>query len=85
MCATHPIIKEYKNKNLTDRLYLYLQYPGLRQVFDHIENDEIDTEFESLSNSERCQMTPQAVLLYRFSDLLNFIKSIFGNNLSTKH
>ena len=83
MCATHPIIKEYKNKNLTDRLYV--QYPGLRQVFDHIENDEIDTEFESLSNSERCQMTPQAVLLYRFSDLLNFIKSIFGNNLSTKH
>ena len=58
--SIQPIIEEYQNRNPIDRLYL--QYPGLRQVFDQIEDDEIDIEFVSLANSQQCHMTPQAFL-----------------------
>jgi len=84
MPSIQAIIEEYKNKNPTERLYLFLQYPGLRQVFDQIDNDEMDTEFESLSNMQQCHMTPQALLSNCFSDLHNFIKSIFGNSINAK-
>ena len=84
MRAIQSIIEEYKNRDPIDRLYLFLQYPDLRQVFDQIDNDEINTEFENLSNSQQCHITPQAFLSYRYSDLQNFIKSIFVNNINTK-
>jgi hypothetical protein len=83
--SIQPIIEEYQNRNPIDRLYLFLQYPGLRQVFDQIDHDEIDTEFVSLANSQKCHMTPQAFVSFRFSGLYNFIKSIFGNNINTKN
>lgn len=51
MRAIQPIIEEYKNRNTTDHLYLFLQYFGLRQVFNNIDNDEIDNECWNLSNS----------------------------------
>jgi hypothetical protein len=51
MHAIQSIIEEYKNRNPTERLYLFLQYPDLRQIFDQIDNDEMDPEFEGLSNS----------------------------------
>ena len=84
MPAIQSIIEDYKNRNPTGRLYLFLQYPDLRQVFDQIDNDEMDTEFESLSNSQQRHITPQVVLSYCFADVQNFIKSIFGNNINTK-
>jgi len=40
MPAIQTIIEEYRNRNPTGRLYLFLQYPGLRQVFDQIDDDE---------------------------------------------
>ena len=76
MPAIQTIIEEYKNRNPEDRLYLFLQYPDLRQVFDQIDNDEIDTEFESLLNSQQRHITPQVFLSYCFAGLRNFIKSI---------
>lgn len=84
MPAIQTIIEEYRNRNPTGRLYLFLQYPSLRQVFDHIDNDEMDTEFESLSNSQQFHTTPQVFLPYCFANVHNFIKSIFGNNINTK-
>ena len=84
MPAIQSIIEEYKNRNPTDRLYLFLQYPGLRQVFDQIDNDEMGPEFESLSNSKQRHMTPQAFLSNCFSGLHSHIKSIFGNSLNAK-
>lgn len=84
MPSIQTIIEEYKNRNPTERLYLFLQYPGLRQVFDQIDNDEMDTEFESLSNSQQCHMTPQVFLSYCFAGGHNLIKSIFGNSINTK-
>ena len=84
MTAIQTIIEEYKSRNVTDRLYLFLQYPDLRQVSDQIDNDEMDTEFESLSNSQQRHITPQAFRSYYFADLHNFIKSLFGNNINTK-
>ena len=83
MPAIQPIIEEYKNRNPTGRLYLFLQYSDLRQVFDQIDNDEMDTEFENLSNSQQRHNTPQVFLSYCFADVYNFIKSIFGNNINT--
>ena len=84
MPASQSILEEYKNRNPPGRLYLFLQYPDLRQVFEQIDNDEMDTEFESLSNSQQRHITPQAFRSYYFADLHNFIKSIFGNNINTK-
>ena len=84
MPSIQAIIEEYKNRNPTDRLYFFLQYPDLRQIFDQIDNEEIHTEFESLSNSQQCHITPQVFLRYCFSDFHNFIKLIFGNSINTK-
>ena len=84
MSSIQTIIEEYKNRNFTGRLYLFLQYSDLRQVFDQVDNDEMDTELESLSNMQQCHMTPQALLSNCFSDLHNFIKSIFGNSINAK-
>ena len=83
MPSIQAIIEEYKNRNPTDRLYFFLQYPDLRQVFDQIDNEEIHTEFESLSNSQQRHITPQVFLSYCFADVHHFIKSIFGNNINT--
>ncbi len=84
MSSIQAIIEEYKNRNPGERLYLFLQYPDLRQVFDQIDNDDMDTEFESLSNSQQCHMTPQVFLSNCFSGLHYFIKSIFGNSINAK-
>ena len=84
MPSIQTIIEEYKNRNFTDRLCLFLQYPDLRQVFDQIDTDEMDTELESLSNSQQRHIAPQVFRSYCFADLHNFIKSIFGNNINTK-
>lgn len=82
MHAIQTIIEEYKNRNPTERLYLFLQYPDLRQIFDQIDNDEMDPEFESLSNSQLRRMTPQVFLSYCNSGLHYFTKSIFGNSVN---
>lgn len=84
MPSIQAIIEEYKNRNFTGRLYLFLQHPDLRQVFEQIDNDEMDTEFESLSNSQQCHMTAQFFLSNCFSSLNYFIKSIFGNSINAK-
>jgi hypothetical protein len=75
MPSTQTIIEEYKNRNPTERLYLFLQYPDLRQVFDQIDNDEMDTKFKILSNSQQRHMTSEVFLSYCFSGLHYFIKS----------
>ena len=84
MRAIQSIIEEYKNRDPIDRLYLFLQYPDLRQEFDQIDNDEINAEFENLSNSQQSHITPQLFLSTCFTGVHNFIKSIFGNNINTK-
>ena len=53
MPSIQAIIEEYKNRNPTERLYLFLQYPVLRQLFDQIDDDEIDAELERLSISQQ--------------------------------
>jgi len=85
MPAIQTIIEEYRNRNPTGRLYLFLQYPDLRQVFDQIDDDEMDTEFESLSNSQQCRITPQVFLSNCFTSVHTFIKSIFGNSINRKN
>ena len=49
MPSIQAIIEEYKNRNPTERLYLFLQYPGLRQLFD-----QIDDDVRRLSRLESC-------------------------------
>ncbi len=84
MPSVQTIIEEYKKRNLTERLYLFLQHPDLRQVFTQIDNDEVDTEFKRLLNSQQRCMTSHVFLSYCFSGLHFFIKSIFGNNINAK-
>ena len=85
MPAIQKIIEEYKNRNTTERLYLFLQYPGLRQVFDQIDDDEIDAELERLSISQQGRIAPQSLLSNCFSGLHYFFKSIFGSRLNAKN
>ncbi len=77
MRRTHQIIQEYENRDFIERLHLFLQHPSLRQVFLDIENNEIDSALESLSNSYESPKSKQTILPSFFQDLINFFKSIF--------
>jgi hypothetical protein len=33
-------VREYKNADFSKRLNMYMQYPKLRQIFMHIDNDQ---------------------------------------------
>jgi len=85
MSTTHQIIQKYIDADFSERLYLFLEHRTLRQVFFDIENNEVDAAHESLSNSYGSSKSQQTILPSFFQDLINFVKSIFGNNLSTKH
>lgn len=75
MPSIQAIIEEYKIRNPTERLSLFLQYQCLRQLFDQIDIDEMDKKFKSLSNSQQHHMTSEVFLSYCCSGLHYIIKS----------
>jgi pimeloyl-ACP methyl ester carboxylesterase len=50
---TFEIIKEYKTADFEKRLYLFLECPGLREDFIHIDRHENETDFISPATSQR--------------------------------
>ena len=53
MPSSIQIIEEYKTADFEKRLYLFLECPGLREDFIHIDRDESETDFKGHTTSQR--------------------------------